>query len=820
MKGRILTTLLGVLVPVAGAIERTIPLTVDGAGVRLAEPFPVTGGIPFGRGELTDVTRVRVSDEERELPLQTEVLARWPDGSVKWLLLDVQVPPGTDRLQLRYGPKVPPRPLFSSIRAGADGEKVEVDTGPLAFTVRRDGHGFLDAVRFRGREMRLPPGVSGHTLDAVHVESPSAYPPNQRYVQGGVEDPATVIVDEVVLETRGPLRATVRIDGRYQFRLLGSTIEGTEVRGDCPFRIRIHAYAGRSYLKVEHFFCYEGDGDHDFVRELGLRVPIPAEIRAVRVLGDDVVELGAAPLSGLCQETPDHYWIWSADWKEWKKHQEGWRFEGVLEAVGAEAAVAVGGKDFWQNAPKALRIDRQRGVAEIALWPVEAAPLDLRRHAREWSVGETGAPDDPEGREPVPFGRSHPFYRLASKGMGKTHYAVVGYHDPGLPVSEIRGVHRLFDQRPLLWAPPRYYAATRALGRYRERVPGEYEAVEQAMDLPIRFWRVSREKEGWYGFLLYGNVPQSIHQFLPTGRWDKDFGRWGWSNGDSMGRLGYALMLQALRTARREDFAFAEAFVYHVHDVCSTHSPAYPVHYRDFRYVKGASHRHGAWPWACPYIGVRGSHPLGAKIHYFLTGEGRLRDILETLVELALRNPNGGMGDGPLGPNAQAFLYKWETTGADEWREKVRQEILNSGLARAQTGWEVMMNAAFGIYNALEEYMELTGDDSLASLAAKFADASMPEKMKNHWTWAGYYRVYAAAYQQTGDPRYADAIREMLPKFVSVTMSSVVGRLPEKDWPGPPGSPTFFADGNAMRDLPFAIEALETAKRRGQEGTP
>src|SRR5690606_19582787 len=186
---------------------------------------------------------------------------------------------------------------------------------------------------------------------------------------------------------------------------------------------------------------------------------------------------------------------------------------------------------------------------------------------------------------------------------------------------------------------------------------------------------------------------------------------------------------------QREDFEFAEAYVHNIHDVCSTHTPAYPRHYETrFDYIKGAAHRHGSWPWADTYTGARGAHPMGAKIYYFLTGEGRVHDILEELTELAIKNPSGGEGDGPLGGNALLFLYQWETTGDNQWRDRVKAEIDNSELLqKAEGGWLVMMSAAFGIHNAMEEYGDLTGE-SFKELAASFADRAMPEIMKSHWT--------------------------------------------------------------------------------------
>ena len=276
-----------------------------------------------------------------------------------------------------------------------------------------------------------------------------------------------------------------------------------------------------------------------------------------------------------------------------------------------------------------------------------------------------------------------------------------------------------------------------------------------------------------------------------------------------MGRLGYALMLQTLRSRRRDWFEFGEAYLFNLHDVCATHTPAYPHHYGSFRYLKGASHRHGAWPWACPYVGARGSHPVGMKIYYYLTGEGRARDVLEEIVQLALKNPNGGEGDGPLGTNAQAFLYKWETTGNDRWRRRLKGELERSQLLRtANSGWLCMLSAAFGIKDALEEYIDLSGDTSLQHLLVDFADRCMPERMKRHWTWGGYFRVYASAYNLTRHPKYKAAIEEMLKVLVAKAASSAAFELPREDWPGPPGGPAPFFDGNIIRDVPFALYSL------------
>lgn len=804
---------LGLLAPRGQAAE--VPLTVDWNGVSLAQPFPVTGGVPFARGTLQDARQVRLLVGGREVPLQTEVLAWWPDHSVKWLLLDFQAAGGRQDFLLQYGEGTVANLSPQGITASEQDGSVTVDTGALKFRVRSDGSGFVDELWFEGTLLFEAAGRRLHFMDALHTASPADYPPMARYLREGQEDPSKVRLTEVKLEKAGPLHAVVRIDGRYTYQWVGSTITGTEIQGDCPFRIRLHAYAGQSFLKVEHFFYYEGDGDHDFVRSLGLKVPLPPGASGIRFIADAVRSV-PGPLAGLYQQSPDCFEQWNSDGRTVRVAQWGRRFEGVLDVTAGAVSVAVGVQDFWQNAVKSLHADLRAGELGIYLWPPESPPLDFRRHAREWSVGETGEPDDREGSTPVPFQARN--YRLASKGVGKTHYAWVDFHLAAAPIEEIRGRFQLFNRRPLLWASPHYYAASLALGRYREYVPGEHEEIEKALDQPVKFWKFSQDYFRWYGFWRYGNLCQGLNNFLQIGRWEQEFGRWGWVHGDSLGRLAYALMLQAVRKGKRDDLEFAEKYLYNVHDVCSVHTPAYPEHFGEgFAYFKGAAHRHGAWPWACPYTGIRGAHPVGAKIFYYLTGEGHVKDILEEITQLSLRRPDGGMGDGPLGPNAQIFLYQWEATGEDIWRERLKAEIENSGLKEAKGGWLVMMNAAFGIYNALEEYMDLTGDQTFRGLATRFADEALPEKMKQDWTRLGYYRVYACAYNLTRAPQYRQAIEEMLPLYLEEVRNSVAFKLPEEDWPGPAGGPPFFADGNCIRDIPFALYSLHL-KDLGKEG--
>ncbi len=117
--------------------ERTTPkqlgLTVwDKTGLQLTRP--VTGGIPLARGTAPAGVGFALHDQDlAPVPCQSTVLARWQDGSARWVLLDfaAQPPPhGKVPFTLSYGPQVKPAPVkdplevisaepWSGIQAGA-----------------------------------------------------------------------------------------------------------------------------------------------------------------------------------------------------------------------------------------------------------------------------------------------------------------------------------------------------------------------------------------------------------------------------------------------------------------------------------------------------------------------------------------------------------------------------------------------------------------------------------------------------------------------------------------------------------------------------
>lgn len=788
-----------------------LPLRVDFGDACPAAPFPVRGGIPFPQGALLSADHVRLLIDGAESPCQVTQTAVWPDGSVKWLLLDFSVMP-EQTVSLEYGPAVMRRPVEGGVEITQSDNAVAIDTGCLYIRVDRDGSGFVDELRVDGRVMTETGDETDrrHILDFVHVDETSDRPTNSATI-AGTTDPSRVEIDTLTVEESGPLHAVILIRGRYLYQSVGSTIPALEERGACAFSLRLHLWAGRTMLMAEHFFVYDGDPDADFVRQVGLRLPLASVAEATTAAFETDHGLETCSLGnnacGLHQASADHFELWHTDQSNRPLvFKTGHQSRGWCHICGPSGGVAFGIRQLPEQYHKALHVDTDTGRIDAWLWPPEAPTLDHRRYAREWGVGEDGAYES----GPMPVN-----YHLAAKGTGKSHELLFIFHTESTDPAAFREPFAAFEARPLVLAEPAWYADTQALGHYAAADEAAFGDLEAVIRNPIEYLMTAQAQSRWYGFFDYGDVQTCYATFHHHDRWESDFGRWGWANGDQVGRLNYALMLQFLRTGDRRLFAFAEANMRHVHDVDATHTTAYPFKMGDtFRNLAGSVHRHNAQHWACPYVGSRGAHPVGAKIHYYVTGSGRSLDILDEVLALSERIPEGAARDGH-GAGALSFLGAWERTGDVAWRDKTLNILNTYGLEEIRGGWLAMISAAFGVFDAMVEYTDLSGDDRFRPLIENFAAMCMGPDIEENWTYpGGYFRIYAEALRMTGSGELIDGIGRAR-KRLNEQMQEAASFLPRAQWPAPKGEAggafsNFSIDANTLRDLPFIMYALKT----------
>ncbi len=91
-------------------------------------------------------------------------------------------------------------------------------------------------------------------------------------------------IERATLEQSGPVRAVVKQEGR----MIEPAANGGRVW--LPFTVRLTFFAGSGEIQLTHSFVFDGDGNKDFLKGLGLsfEVPFKEELhnRHVRFAGD------------------------------------------------------------------------------------------------------------------------------------------------------------------------------------------------------------------------------------------------------------------------------------------------------------------------------------------------------------------------------------------------------------------------------------------------------------------------------------------------------------------------------------------------------
>jgi hypothetical protein len=220
--------------PASGGDETSLTLAVEEAAGVARTHWPVRGGVPFGRGKLRDAALVRLMNGNQEVPLQKKVLAVWPDGNVRWLLVDflADVAAGqTARYTLEYGKHALAKP---GVTVRQEAERIWIDTGALRFA--------LDTKAFRGIETTFSRGGALRLVkDSGEEFRADRLPP-----------------DEVVVEDSGPIRASVKVAGWF------AAAGGEKF---CRYEARVFAWAGRQDVQCDLTWIFTGDSEQERIRE-------------------------------------------------------------------------------------------------------------------------------------------------------------------------------------------------------------------------------------------------------------------------------------------------------------------------------------------------------------------------------------------------------------------------------------------------------------------------------------------------------------------------------------------------------------------------
>lgn len=475
--------------PAGKAQKERVPLKIEGG--RLL----VTAGVPFAQGVLGSDAHLRLLDGKgAEIPLQTRVLGRWPDGSVKWALLDFESSqPGAT---LEYGAQVGRAKTESMLKLTEDARAVTIDTGKIRFAISKQHFGLLDSVSLEGELVAGEPGVFSLTGPDGTVYTSAAAP------------------DEVVIEDRGPVRASVRVSGQHESAAGGKMF---------AYTVRVHAWAGQPYVRVQHTFGNNnGASDFTSIKNLTLNLPLSGAGKRWAMANRSGTLKADAPVR-LKQHRDDRFVVEPNITK-------GRRAAGWAEWSDGQRVVTLAVRDLWQNYPKDLAV--KADGFELGLCP----PLKPDEY------------DDAKGTID-----EHRIYYYLQGGVYKLRQGVSKTHDFWLEFGKNSTASIRAEQRVrMAAAPAEWYAQSKAFGELSTPEPaGILKQYDGAFVRSFAGYMKGREALRSYGMLNFGDW------------WGERIINWGNSEYDTQ----HAFLLQFARTGDWNYFRAAEEMEWHNRDI-------------------------------------------------------------------------------------------------------------------------------------------------------------------------------------------------------------------------------------------------------------
>ena len=203
-----------------------IPILIrETAGIERARE-PVAVGVPFPRGQVLDLKSLRIRNGEGEIiPLQVKILGRWADLSVKWALLEFiasMKANATVKYEVTSGNPIQNTDV-EGIELLQNSDNIQIDTGVALFILDTKRFSPFSEVHFGGSKIHRASDCRVRLLDTKGLE----YEPK---------------IESIVVETSGPLAATVAVHGCF-----------TSASGGifCKFISRLTFFFGRSLAKID-----------------------------------------------------------------------------------------------------------------------------------------------------------------------------------------------------------------------------------------------------------------------------------------------------------------------------------------------------------------------------------------------------------------------------------------------------------------------------------------------------------------------------------------------------------------------------------------
>ncbi len=717
---------------------------------------PMTLGVPFPRGALSDESNVRLVDEHGvEQPLQTRVTGKWSRyGPVKWLLCDFTADLDGEPRQwfLEYGPSIQRRQVgeidIASIDAGfpaIDAGRLRVDDGVLAYDFSGSGD--------------FKPLLATAALSGAFVQ----------HENGKLFLTPTDVAHSV--EEIGSEKILVRRTGWY--------VDPTSGERFCQFVTRMLFHRDSPVVRIYHTWIYTGDSNIDRIADMGWAFETAGSPQAAAFLtafsGGEWL-----PTQSLVQ----------FDYQEFLLPETGeeiaGRTPGVVTLLVDGGRVTFGAKDFWQNFPSELAVYEdgfafynwpKRNPAARFERPVPIRDAFRHRYVHEGEVLDFRMPDEyakgaiwDEATNRGRGGESHwgegrPD-SVNAQGVARTEEMFL-YFTPADTSGDAaaRVMQGLNDESLRAVADPSWVTGSGVFGpihpKDTERYADEEHLYELSVTAPTRWI----ERLGVYGMWLYGDYP--TWNINLGGRWVSNYRtfrknhhayplRW-----IPFIRSGDPKLLKLAENAARQ-MSDANFCHYATEDIDAIVGPDY---YR----MQGWWDRN-LFPWA----GRTGPRTRGYTVDtdylwdtYYLTGYGRTRDVALLFGELTQRDPISVARGRASQSMMKSYLDMYQAT-FNPWFLDAAHELaklhvalyggdheidtLTSDHPRESTGYDHWRFAD-------QAFLAFTGSDDYEPIARNSAIGYSNPRMitvragaSDEGGGSGQHAVYA--WHLTGDPLY------------------------------------------------------------------
>lgn len=789
---------------------REFPIIVMNPTSLRFKDLPARGGIPFPKGELTSKNGLAIKDGQgNSLPYQSKVMAKWNDGSIKWLLLDfpASAEPG---LGGQYTIDYPVKQDVSKQNTFVfqTGDQVIVDTGKVKFSVSKKAFRLFDRIWIGGKEVVS----AGSDLTMQFRGKVYRSSGDKKYI--------------LTIEEGGPLVVGLKAEGWF-----------VDDRGRqfCKFLTRIKAYRGESFVRVYHTFIYTGYPENTYhYLYKGKRLPkngtieeAAISLRIPEVIKEGVVTFAAdnqvlqkkdidADLK-ILQKKDDHFEVFKA--KD-QKIGEGKKLEGWVDVANGQKGVCAVVRKLWQQFPKGFEVDPKEGTLVLKLWPKEAGDMDLKTTAK------TLGPED--------------VARGSAFGLAKTHELVFYFYSGDYKSSKAREIALSAQEPPLVLSSPAWLSDTKALGAVSDYSKGLAYFQKYEDSLEHLFDWADRQKKTfkWYGMLDFGDTLSWYRQEGYDESYDEagwhPVGRWGWFNCEGVGAHMGAL-LQFARTGNYKYFEFGEDLSRHMMDVdtCHFNTVAFDKRlkgiYKDYS-QPGSMHRHSGDHWGGRNEEASHTNLNGILLYYYITGNDRALDVAKETGEFFLKHPITYFKHPDIAPNrgmanilmGEVALY--EATGderlkkdADYWADMFfqgqnRNGSFNEDYNPRDKRWDG--DPHIGYMNgytlpALIDYHKLTGNKAIKETIVKLTDY-----LSAHDEYGAISEGLAYSYFLTGDKKYQEITEKRLESMTASQRTQddplMNGMIYQK--------PYYARVVEFLYFTPYAFEALLAAQNAPRSG--